>query len=179
MYFSVYDFSSFHPNNFWNTIRWKCFLKDDSIRSSLIEFQSFFSSKIDVDPIYCVLMTLPCVVQVLCMTWYIQINHLRIFVTFVHRITRQEEHCLSLARILTSRYYSRVDDRMKIERTSNMVNMLEEVARNNNIVLYWKINKIASRLSLKSSETNGSTGIFFLLLLLLPSILSNDRQTNE
>ena len=29
----------------------------------------------------------------------------------------------------------RVDDRMKIERTSNMVNVLEEFARNHNIVL--------------------------------------------
>ena len=48
---------------------------------------------------------------------------------------RQEEYCLSVAQILTSKYLSRVDDRMKIERTSNMVNMLEEVARNNNIVL--------------------------------------------
>ena len=48
---------------------------------------------------------------------------------------RQKEYCLSLARILTSRYQSIVDDRMKIERTSNMVNMLEEVARNDKIVL--------------------------------------------
>ena len=55
--------------------------------------------------------------------------------TFVHRINRQEEYCLSLARILTSRYKSRVDDRMKIERTSKMVNILEEIARNHNIVL--------------------------------------------
>ena len=55
--------------------------------------------------------------------------------TFVSRINKQKEYCLSLARTLTSRYQSRVDDRMKIERTSNMVNLLEEVARNNNIVL--------------------------------------------
>ena len=70
---------------------------------------------------------------------------------FVPRINRQEEYCLSLTQILTSRYKSRVDDRMKIERTSNMVNMLGEIARNNNIVLQWKINKIASWMSLKSS----------------------------
>ena len=70
------------------------------------------------------------------MTWYIQVNHLRIFVTFlVHRINRQEEYCLSLARILTSNYQSRADDRMKIKRTSDMVSVLEEVARKNNIVL--------------------------------------------
>ena len=39
-------------------------LKDDCIRSSLIECQSFLNSKIDVDPIYCVLMSLPCIMQV-------------------------------------------------------------------------------------------------------------------
>ena len=55
--------------------------------------------------------------------------------TFVPGINRQEEYCLSLARILTSRNDSRVDDRMKIERTSKKVNMLEEVAGNNSIVL--------------------------------------------
>ena len=60
VYFFVYDFSSFHPNNFRNTTSWKCFLKDDCIRSSLIEFQSFLNGKIDVDPIYCVLMSFPC-----------------------------------------------------------------------------------------------------------------------
>ena len=69
------------------------------------------------------------------MMWYIQVNLVRILVTFVPKINKQEEYCLSLARILISRYQSIVDDRMKIERTSNMVNVLEEVARNNNIVL--------------------------------------------
>ena len=29
IYFFVYDFSSFHPNNFRDTIRWECSLKDD------------------------------------------------------------------------------------------------------------------------------------------------------
>ena len=37
-------------------------------------------------------------------------------------------------------------------RTSNMVNMLEESTLNHNIVLQWRINKIASWMSLKSSE---------------------------
>ena len=47
--FLVYDFSSFHPNNFRNTIRWTCFVKNDRVRSSLIELQSFLQSSIDVD----------------------------------------------------------------------------------------------------------------------------------
>ena len=128
-------FSSFHSNNFRNTISWKCFLKDECIRSSLIEFQSFFNRKIDVDPIYLVLMSLPCIVQVLCTTRCTQVDHIRILVTFVHRINRQVEYCLSLARTLTSRYLSRVDDRRKIERTSNMVHVLEEVNLNYHIDL--------------------------------------------
>ena len=133
--FSYNDFSSFHPNIFWNTISWKCLLKDDCIRSSLIECQSFLNSKIDVDPIYCVLMSLPCFVHVLCMTWYTQVDRIRILVTFVHRINRQKEYCLSFARTLTSRNESRTDDRMQIESTSDMINVLEEVALNNHIVL--------------------------------------------
>ena len=85
-------------------------------------------------------------------------------VTFVHRINKQEKYCLSLARTLTSRYPSRVDDRMKIERTSNMVNILEKVARNHNIVLQWRINKIASWMSLKSSEINNCSWIISTVL---------------
>ena len=55
--------------------------------------------------------------------------------TFVSRINRPNEYCLSLARILTSKYQSIVDDRMKIERTSNMVNVMEESALNYHMVL--------------------------------------------
>ena len=63
--FLVYDFSSCHPNNFRKTTSWECFVKNDSVRSCLIELQSFPHSKIDVDPIYCVLMSLPCFMYVL------------------------------------------------------------------------------------------------------------------
>ena len=82
VYFFVYDFSNFHPNNFRNTISWKCFLKDDCIRSSLIEFQSFLNCKIDVDPICCVLMSFPCFMHVLCTTRYTQVDHIRILCDF-------------------------------------------------------------------------------------------------
>ena len=37
-------------------------MKNDSVRSCLIELQSFLQSKIDVDPKICVLMFLPCFV---------------------------------------------------------------------------------------------------------------------
>ena len=50
MYTFLEDFSSFHPNNFRNTISWKCSLKDNCIRSSLIECQSFFDRKINYQP---------------------------------------------------------------------------------------------------------------------------------
>ena len=70
VYFFVYDFSSFHPNNFRNTVSWKCFMKNDGVRSSLIELQSFLQSKIDVVPIHRNLMSFPWFMHVLCMTRY-------------------------------------------------------------------------------------------------------------
>ena len=45
-------------------------------------------------------MFLPCVMQVLCMTWYIQVNIVRIFKIFVSWINGQEEYCPSSARIV-------------------------------------------------------------------------------
>ena len=63
--FFIIDFSSLQ-SNFWNTISWRCSLEDNYIRSSLIECQSFLIRKIDVDPTYRVLMSLPCVVLVSC-----------------------------------------------------------------------------------------------------------------
>ena len=87
-------------------------MKNDSVRSCLIEIQSFLQSKIDVDPIFCVLMSFPCIMHVLCMTRYTQVNLFRILMLFVSRINGQKEYCLSVARILTSRYQSRIDDGM-------------------------------------------------------------------
>ena len=55
----IFEFSSLQSHNFWNTIRWKCSLKDDCIRSSLIECQSFSNRKININPKYRALMFLP------------------------------------------------------------------------------------------------------------------------
>ena len=44
----MYDFSSFHPKNFRNTIGRVCFVKNDSVRSGLIECQSFFENVLDL-----------------------------------------------------------------------------------------------------------------------------------
>ena len=49
----------------------------------------------------------------------------RIFVIFVSWINGQEEYCLSSAQILTN-YQSIVDNRMKIERASDMVDVMEK-----------------------------------------------------
>ena len=54
---------------------------------------------------------------------------------FVLGINMQKVYCLSLAWILTYWYQSIVDDRMKIERTSNVVDVMEYSTLNHYIVL--------------------------------------------
>ena len=53
--------------------------------------------KININPKYRVLMFLPSTVQVLCSTWYREVNRCKILMLFVSRINRQEEYSLSLA----------------------------------------------------------------------------------
>ena len=69
IYFFVCDFSSFHPNNFRNTMSWKCIVKNDSVRSNLIELQSFLLSKFEIDPIH-----RPCFMHVPCKTRCFQVD---------------------------------------------------------------------------------------------------------
>ena len=59
----------------------------------------------------------------------------RIFMIFVSWINGQEEYCLSSAQILTSRYQSIVDNRMKIECASDVVDVMEYSTPNHYIVL--------------------------------------------
>ena len=94
-----------------------------------------FDRKIHIKPKYRVLMLLPCTVHVFRSTWYREVNIFRIFVIWVSWINRQEEHRLSSAQILTSRYQSIVDNRMKIERASHVVDVMEYSTLNHNIVL--------------------------------------------
>ena len=109
-------------------------MKDGCIRSSLIEFQSFLNRRIDVEAKYRVMMFLPSTVQVLCTTWYREANIFRILMPFVSGINRRK--ILSVSCLNSDlRGQSIIDDRMKIKRTSKVVNMLEEVALNYNIVL--------------------------------------------
>ena len=125
----IFAFSNFHPHFLRDTTSWKSFLKKYCIWSSLIECQSSHSCKIDVDPIYCLLMFLLCLMHVLCMTRCIQVHRIRILMVFVHGIHKKKE-CLCVAQILSSRYQSRIVSGMKIDCTSDMVKVLEEVARN-------------------------------------------------
>ena len=54
---------------------------------------------------------------------------------FVSWINGQEEYSLSSAQILTSKYQSIVDNRMKIECTSKVVDVMEYSTLNHYIVL--------------------------------------------
>ena len=76
----------------------------------------------------------------------------KIFMIFVSWINGQEGYCLSSARTLTSRYQSIVDNRVKIERTSNVADVMEYSTLNDYIVLQHRINEIMPRVSLKSTE---------------------------
>ena len=78
--FFVFDFSNFHPNNSRDTTSWKYVVKNDGIRLSLIELQPFLLSTFDIDPIHCVLVSLPCFMHVLCKTRCSQVDRLRILV---------------------------------------------------------------------------------------------------
>ena len=49
----------------------------------------------------------------------------KIFMIFVSGINGQEEHCLSSAQTLTSKCQSIVDNRVKIENVSNVVQVME------------------------------------------------------
>ena len=54
---------------------------------------------------------------------------------FVSWINGQEEYCLSSGHILTSKYQSIVDNRVKIELASNVVEKMEYSTPNHYIVL--------------------------------------------
>ena len=150
-YFFVYDFYSFHPNNFRDTISWECIVKNDSVRSRLMELQSFLLSKFDIDPIHHVLM------------------FLRILAFFVHGIQRQKEYCLSFAQMLTSRHQSWIDDGMQFDCTSNVINILEETVRD--------LEELGGNEFLLKHQYN--TEIFSCFLLLLLSCCSSTfHQTN-
>ena len=94
-----------------------------------------------------------------------KINIFSFSVTFISWINRQEEHRLSSAQNLTSRYQSIVDNRMKIECASDVVNVREYSSSNHHIVLLHRINKIVSRMSLKSTEVENCSRLIRAILI--------------
>ena len=94
-YFLVYYYSRFHHNNFRNTISWECIVKDDCVRSCLMELQSFPLSNLYIDPVHRVLVSFPRFLLVPCKTWFGQVKLVRIFVFLVHGIHSRKEYCLS------------------------------------------------------------------------------------
>ena len=133
--FFIQFLSIFQSFSSYNAMGWKCSLKNDGIRSRLIELQSFSDRKINVNPKYTVLMSLPCILQVSRSTWYRVVDILWIFVTCISWINKQEECCLSSAQILTSKYQSIVNNRVKIDCAPNMINVREYSNSNQQIVL--------------------------------------------
>ena len=101
VHFFVKDFSSFQSNNFWNTMGWKCFLKDDCIRSKKWNVNPFriARSMLTQNTASSSIRYASIVHDVVHSSQSFQDP-----VTFVHRINKQEEHCLSFPRILTFRY---------------------------------------------------------------------------
>ena len=71
---------------------------------------------------------------------------------FCHRIHTQKEYCLFVAQSLSSQYESWIDDWTHIDRTSDMTNAFEETFRHHDMVLQWRINKIASWMIVENSE---------------------------
>ena len=82
----------------YNAIGWKCSLKNNCVRSCLIEPQSFFDdSKINIDPKYRILMPFPSVLHISGMTRNRVVNILWISVVFVSWIDKQKNtDCLLL-----------------------------------------------------------------------------------
>ena len=75
-------------------------------------------------------MFLPCFMHVLYMTRFIHVDRIKIFTVFIHGIHKQKDYRLSVVQILTSKYQSPLDDGMQIDCTSDVQNVLEEVAFN-------------------------------------------------
>ena len=116
-------------HNFWKTISWKCSLEDNCNRV-LYNVNSFFNCKVNINPNYRVLMFLPCTVRVSRSAWCRGVDVFRIFMICVSWIGGREGCCLSWPQILTSRYQSIIDHRMKIECTSYVVNVMENPTPN-------------------------------------------------
>ena len=120
--FFIQLLSSFQSFDFYNTMGWKCSLKNNRVRFYLIEHLSFLDHKINiVSSMLCACIARN-VVQ--------RIQHLPGLGDF-HFLDQQ---VLSSYQILTSRYQSIADNGVQIECASHMVNV-REYARSNQYVI--------------------------------------------
>ena len=71
-------------------------MKNDSVRSCLIELQSFLQNKVDVDPTHRILMFLPCFVHVLCKTLCFQTVSGSLCSLFIGSTSMENTVCLLL-----------------------------------------------------------------------------------
>ena len=154
----------FHPimfqRNLWRVTR--CVAEDNCVRSCLM------LSKLYVDAIHSILMSLPCFPHVLCKTRCFQLDRVKMLVFFVQRIHKQKEYSLSVAQHLWSWCQSWIHDGVWHDCFSDMINVLEDTVRYNDIVLWWRINKIASWMTWVSSEVQSWSWRISEVLLLTP-----------
>ena len=125
------------PDSITTTCRdatsWECNVKDDCIRSCLIEFESFTLSKLYIDPIHSVLVSFPGSLLVPCKTLLGQVKLVRIFVFLVHGILRRKEYRLSFPAQILSSPLSILNlswSAVYTDCTSDVINVLEEIVRN-------------------------------------------------
>ena len=116
--------------------------------------------------------------------WYRKVNIFRVSVTVISWINRQEEHRLSSAQILTSRYQSIIDNRVKIECAPNMMNVREYSSSNQLSCIVGSmrlLQNVLEELGGKQLFPNdqSNTDIFVWILRLQTNKLSIDHQTNS
>ena len=90
---------------FRDTIGWECVVKDDGVRSRLIELKYFPLSKFYIDPVNRVLMSSPLFLLVPCKTWYFQVDvHSGCLCSLSIGFTGRKNTVCRLLKFLTSWY---------------------------------------------------------------------------
>ena len=185
IYLLVYDFSSFHPNNFRDTTSWECFVKNESVRSCLLELQSFLQNKVDVDPIHRILMFLPCTMHVLCKTRCFQVDRVRILMFLVQRIDKQKEYCVCCSNFVLPvsilNWWWNVNWLHIRRDTCTWRNRPEQwhcpVMKDQKDCVLNDLKELGGTELFLKNQNN--TEVFSFLLLLLPCCSSTIRQTND
>ena len=143
----------FHPimfqRNLWTVTL--CVAEDDCVRSCLIELQSFPLSKLYVTK-YTVFWCPFHAFRMYCARRGAFNSIVSRCLCSLSKGSTNRKNTLSVAQHLWSWCQSWTHDEVWIDCFSYMINVLEDTVRYNDIVLWWRINKIASRMTLVSSE---------------------------